>query len=159
MSFSHIDYLPVSVGTFTFATIKQFLQEKMKNIIMTLIAVVTFSSSSARADAWPVVNHTIQAEGTPIVFNICIDTTTGNIRLPKTLVLIPYVCQNSYTLEFISGCSGATIILVDESGVEILSAYATGERLSISLPDYLQGKYYLLIYRGDYCFSGIIHLT
>ena len=51
---------------------------------MTLIAVVTFSSSSARADAWPVVNHTIQAEGTPIVFNICIDTTTGNIRLPKT---------------------------------------------------------------------------
>lgn len=42
---------------------------------MTLIAVVTFSSSSARADAWPVVNHTIQAEGTPIVFNICIDTT------------------------------------------------------------------------------------
>lgn len=35
---------------------------------MTLIAVVTFSSSSARADAWPVVNHTIQAEGTPIVF-------------------------------------------------------------------------------------------
>lgn len=67
MSFSHMDYLPVSVGTFTFATIKQFLQEKMKKIIMTLIAVVTFSSSSARADAWPVVNHTIQAEGTPIV--------------------------------------------------------------------------------------------
>ena len=84
-----------------------------------------------------------------------IDPETGRPRSP---ILMPSVYQDGHTLYLYSGCTGATLRLLDADEEEVFSTEITDEMDEICIPNTLVGTYRLEIIRGAFTFYCYIEL-
>ena len=77
---------------------------------------------------------------------------------PKSPVLLPSVFQDDHTLYLYSGCTGATLRLLDADEEEVFSMEITDEMDEICIPSTLIGTYRLEIIRGAFTFYCYIEL-
>lgn len=85
------------------------------------------------------------------------DPIGGNSR-PKSPVQVPTVFQNGHTLYLYSGCTDATLRLLDDDDEEVLSTEIIDEMDEICIPSTLVGTYRLEIIRGTFTFYCEIEL-
>ncbi len=76
----------------------------------------------------------------------------------KSPVLVPSVYQDGHTLYLYSGCTGATLRLLDADEEEVFSTEITDEMDEICIPSTLIGTYRLEIIRGAFTFYCYIEL-
>ncbi len=76
----------------------------------------------------------------------------------RSLVLIPHIGIDSYTLTFYTPCNGCTLRLIDENDTVVYSTLIPVGTNTLILPSYLSGEYKIEIIQGIYCFWGYITL-
>ena len=84
--------------------------------------------------------------------------TIGDEPRPKSPILVPSVYQDGHTLYLYSGCTGATLRLLDADEEEVFSTEITDEMDEICIPNTLVGTYRLEIIRGAFTFYCYIEL-
>ncbi len=82
----------------------------------------------------------------------------GSMPLPKSPVQVPTIFQNGHTLYLYSGCTNATLRLLDADDEEVLSTEIIDEMDEICIPSTLVGTYRLEIIRGTFTFYCEIEL-
>ena len=86
------------------------------------------------------------------------DNHSGEHSYPKSPILVPSVYQDGNTLYLYSGCTGATLRLLDEDEEVVYSVKITDEMDEICIPSTFVGTYRLEIVRGAFTFYCYIEL-
>lgn len=87
-----------------------------------------------------------------------VDPNSGYDEDQRSLILIPHIGIDDYTLTFYTSCDGYTLQLLDENdNIAFVTRIPIGAT-SLVFPSYLSGTYRIEIIRGYFCFWGFIHL-
>ena len=125
----------------------------MKKIMLAAVLMAASSVSFSQVPPEPV------GDPLPIVTGPGNNGTgTGDTPLPKSPVQMPTIFQNGHTLYLYSGCTGATLRLLDADEEEVFSTEITDEMDEICIPNTLVGTYRLEIIRGAFTFHCYIEL-
>jgi hypothetical protein len=120
---------------------------KKKFILMTLMMVML-----------PLSGVQVSAASTPIpLTGGYVDPTAGH-DYPRTIIGVPQIEIEDYTLFFISPCDGSELRLVDENSNVVYTTIIPVNATSLVLPSYLSGDYVIQIIQGQYYFWGFIEL-
>lgn len=96
--------------------------------------------------------------GDPLPLGPGDDNSPVGHPLPKSPLQLPSVYQDGHTLYLYSGCTGATLRLLDADEEEVFSTEITDEMDEICIPSTLIGTYRLEIIRGAFTFYCYIEL-
>lgn len=125
----------------------------MKKIILAAVLMAASSVSFSQVPPEPV------GDPLPIVTGPGNNGTgSGGHSRPKSPVQAPTIFQNGHTLYLYSGCTNATLRLLDADDEEVLSTEIIDEMDEICIPSTLVGTYRLEIIRGTYTFYCEIEL-
>ena len=123
----------------------------MRNKLFALAMLLAASVSNMNADALPLpLKIQIPSPGDD-------DTPRDNER-PRMPIMPPYILQEGHTLYLYSGCTGATLRLLDADEEEVFCTEITDEMDEICIPSTLVGTYRLEIIRGAFTFYCYVEL-
>ena len=92
-----------------------------------------------------------------VIVQPTINPDDGNGDNERSLILVPVLYLDGYTLTAGDNSLGSTIQLLDEDGSVVFSTYVYIEG-DINLPTTLSGTYTIHVIRDDHTFEGTISL-
>ena len=122
----------------------------MKRVIIACGLFACMATASQSMYAWEPNDSVVHLVFEPPI----IDPETD---FPRSPILMPSVYQDGHTLYLYSGCTGATLRLLD-ADEEVFSTEITDEMDEICIPSTLVGTYRLEIIRGAFTFYCDIEL-
>ena len=117
-------------------------------VMLMLASMTTFAQTPEDGDP---LNFTISGPGHN-------EEPIGGNPYPKSPILVPSIYQDGNTLYLYSGCTGATLRLLDEDEEVVYSLEITDEMDEICIPSTFVGTYRLEIVRGAFTFYCEIEL-
>lgn len=130
----------------------------MKKLILFFITTFVLTNFTSQSKAYEPDDTAELIIGECLNFSMNIDPTKGHTGIPKAPVLKPRVIQDGHALLLISGCDESTLVILNEFGNEVFSAYITEGCSSINIPAAITGSCEIHIHRGIYCFYTQIEL-